>query len=375
MPSSIDASSPQPSTTLSSSPGMLARRLSSLIVLLSATSVPAANAQAAGHKLKGESANPYRVLHKIPVPGDGGYDFVYLDEAAHRLYLAHGTEVAVIDTTSQSVIGVIAGLVGAHGISVAAGSGKGFITNGKSDMVTVFDPKTLKATGEIKSTGKGPDALTYDPASRQLFVFNHASGEVTMIEPGTNKVTTTLNVGGALEVGRADGHGNVWVNVEDRSELVRIDSKKMVVAGRYPLAPCEEPTGLAVDAKHGRLFVGCGNKMMAVVNATTGKVVTTLAIGPGVDGTEFDPTTGDVFNACGKDGTLSVIHQDTADSYHVVQNLGTQLGARTLAVDTSSHRVFLAAAQFGDKPAPSETTPKPRAPILPGTFVVLVVGK
>jgi len=161
----------------------------------------------------------------------------------------------------------------------------------------------------------------------------------------------------------------------DRSELVRIDSKKMVVAGRYPLAPCEEPTGLAVDAKHGRLFVGCGNKMMAVVNGTTGKVVTTLAIGPGVDGTEFDPTTGDVFNACGKDGTLSVIHQDTADSYHVVQNLSTQLGARTLAVDTSSHRVFLAAAQFGDKPAPSETTPKPRAPILPGTFVVLVVGK
>jgi YVTN family beta-propeller protein len=335
----------------------------------------AANAHAAGDKVKGEPANGYRVLHKISVPGDGGYDFVYLDEAAHRLYAAHSTEVAVIDTASQSVIGVIAGLVGAHGISVAPRIGKGFITNGKSDMVTVFDPKTLKATGEIKSTGKSPDALTYDPASRQLFVFNHASGEVTVIEPGTNKVTTTLNVGGALEVGRADGRGNVWVNVEDRSEIVRIDSKKMVVSGRYPLAPCEEPTGLAVDAKHGRVFVGCGNKMMAVVNATTGKVVTTLAIGPGVDGTEFDPTTRDVFNACGKDGTLSVIHQDTADRYHVVQNLSTQLGARTLAVDTSSHRVFLAAAQFGDKPAPSETTPKPRAPILPGTFVVLVVGK
>jgi YVTN family beta-propeller protein len=354
---------------------MLARRLSSLIVLLSATSVPAANAHAAGHKLKGGSANPYRVVHKIPVPGDGGYDFVYLDDAAHRLYLAHGTEVAVVDTTSQSVIGVIAGLAGAHGISVAPGLGKGFITNGKSDTVTVFDPKTLKATGEIKSTGKDPDALTYDPATRQLFVFNHAGGEVTVVEPGTNKVTTTLHVGGALEVGRADGNGKVWVNVEDRSEIVRIDSKKMVVADRYPLAPCEEPTGLAVDAKHGRVFVGCGNQMMAVVNATTGKVVTTLAIGPGVDGTEFDPTTGDVFNACGKDGTLSVIHQDTADRYHVVQNLSTQLGARTLAVDTSSHRVFLAAAQFGAKPAPSETTPKPRAPILPSTFVVLVVGK
>jgi len=344
-----------------------------LLVLLAA--VPAANTQAAGDKSKGEPANAYRVLQKIPVPGDGGYDFVHLDEAAHRLYVAHSTEVAVIDTTSQSVIGVVAGLAGAHGISVVPGIGKGFITNGKSGVVTVFDPKTLKTTGEFKSTGKSPDALTYDPASRQLFVFNHASGEVTVIDPATNKVTTTLNVGGALEVGRADGHGNLWVNVEDRSEIVRVDSKKMVVAGRYPLAPCEEPTGLAVDAKHGRVFVGCGNKMMAVVNATTGKVVTTLAIGPGVDGTEFDPTAGNVFNACGKDGTLSVIHQDTADSYHVVQNLSTQLGARTLALDTSSHRVFLAAAQFGDKPAPSETTPKPRAPILPGTFVVLVVGK
>ena len=343
--------------------------------MMSATGVLAAPAQAAGDKVKGEPANGYRVLHKIPVPGDGGYDFVYLDDTAHRLYLAHSTEVAVIDTTSQSVVGVIAGLAGAHGISVAPRLGKGFITNGKSDTVTVFDPKTFKATGEIKSTGKGPDALTYDQATRQLFVFNHASGEVTVIEPGTNKVTTTLNVGGALEVGRADSIGSVWVNVEDRNEIVRIDSKKMAVVGRYPLAPCEEPTGLAVDAKHGRVFVGCGNKMMAVVNATTGKVVTTLAIGPGVDGTEFDPTTGDVFNACGKDGTLSVIHQDTADRYHVVQNLSTQLGARTLAVDTSSHRVFLAAAQFGDKPAPSDTIPKPRAPILPGTFVVLVVGK
>jgi len=375
MPFLSDSSTLQPSTTRASSPGMLARWLWSFLTTMSATGMLAGNAQAAGDKVKGEPANGYRVLHKIPVPGDGGYDFVYLDEAAHRLYAAHSTEVSVIDMVSRSVIGVIAGLAGAHGTSVVPGVGKGFITNGKSGTLTVFDPKTLKTTGEIKSTGKGPDALTYDPASRQLFVFNHASGEVTVIDPGTNKVTTTLNVGGALEVGRADGQGNVWVNVEDRNEIVRIDSKKMVVAGRYPLAPCEEPTGMAIDAKHGRLFVGCGNKMMAVVNAISGKVVATLDIGPGVDGTEFDATTGEVLNACGKDGTLSVIHQDTADTYHVVQNLSTQLGARTLAVDTSSHRIFLAAAQFGDKPAPSEANPKPRAPILPGTFVVLVVGK
>ena len=346
-----------------------------LFTLLSATSALAASSQAAGDKSKGEPTNAYRVLHKIPVPGDGGYDYVYLDENAHRLYVAHSTEVAVIDTTSQSGIGVIAGLAGAHGINVVPGIGKGFITSGKSSLVTVFDPKTLKTTGEIRSTGKSPDALTYDPASRQLFVFNHASGEATVIDPATNKITATLKVGGALEVGRADGRGNVWVNVEDRSEIVRIDSNKMVVAGRYPLAPCEEPTGMALDTKHGRLFVGCGNKMMAVVDARSGKIVTTLAIGPGVDGTEFDATTGDVFNACGKDGTLSIIHQDSADKYHLVQNVSTQLGARTLAVDTSSHRVFLATAQFGDKPVASEANPKPRAPILPGTFVVLVVGR
>ena len=369
---------PQPHPTLPFSRGILSRWLLSLILLLSAalaTKAQAAEAQAAGDKVNGEPANAYRVLRKIPVPGDGGYDFLYLEEAAHRLYVAHSAEVAVIDTASEAVIGAISGLAGAHGISIVPGVGKGFITNGKSGMVTVFDPKSLKTTGEIKSTGKSPDALTYDPASRQLFVFNHASGEVTVIDPATNKVTTTLDVGGALEVGRADGHGNVWVNVEDRSEIVRIDSKKMKVTGHYPLAPCEEPTGLALDAKHDRLFVGCGNKMMAVVNGVSGKVVTTLAIGPGVDGTEFDSNTGDVFNACGKDGTLSVIRQDTADKYHVVQNLGTQMGARTLAADTSSHRVFLAAAQFGDKPVASETNPKPRAPILPGTFVVLVVGK
>ncbi|MGA7741065.1 MAG: YncE family protein [Polyangia bacterium] len=346
-----------------------------LVVLLASATSPRDAVSAQGKKARQEPAGTYRVLQKIPVPGDGGYDYLFLDEAANRLYVSHGTEVAVLDATTGAIIGVVAGLAGVHGISVVSEIGKGFITNGKSGMVTVFDPKTLKSTAEIKSTGKNPDALVYDPASRRLFVFNHSSGQVTVIDPAMNVVTTTLDVGGALEFGRADGRGSVWVNVEDRSEIVRIDSKKMAIAGRFPLAPCEEPTGLALDAKHGRLFVGCGNSMMAVVDASSGKVITTLAIGPGVDGTDFDATTGDVFNACGKDGTLSVIHQDAADKYHIVQNLSTQPRARTLAVDTTSHRVFLPAAQFGDKPAPSVADPKPRAPTAPGTFVVLVVGK
>jgi YVTN family beta-propeller protein len=347
----------------------------SSFALLAATSVLAASAQVANAKDTAESASAYRVVQKIPIPGDGGYDYVYVDASAHRLYIAHGTEVAVLDANAGAMIGVIAGLAGVHGISVVPGTGKGFITNGKSNMVTVFDPKTLKSTGEIKSTGEKPDALTFDPASRKLFVFNHASGDVTVIDPGTNKVTTTLHVGGVLEFARADGQGNVWVNVEDRSEILRIDAKRMAVTGRYPLAPCAEPTGLALDDKHGRLFVGCRNKMMAVVEATSGKVVTTLAIGPGVDGTEFDAVTGDVFNACGMDGTLWVHHQDATDKYHLVQKVVTQLGARTLGLDPASHRVFLAAAKFGNVPAASVTEPKPRPPILPGTFTVLVVGK
>ena len=343
------------------------------IVLASTASVRNAGS-AQGVKAKGEPAKSYRVLQKIPIPGDGGYDYLYLDDSAKRLYVSHGTEVAVLDATSGAMVGTIAGLAGVHGISVVPGIGKGFITNGKSGMVTVFDPKTLKSTGEIKSTGKNPDALIYDPSSRRLFVFNHSSGQVTAIYPATNVVTATIDVGGALEFARADGQGSVWVNVEDRSEIARIDSRKMAIAGRFPLAPCAEPTGLALDTKNSRLFVGCGNNMMAVVNASSGKVITTLTIGPGVDGTDFDATTGDVFNACGKDGTLSVIHQDAADKYHVVQNLRTQLRARTLAVDSTSHRAFLSAAQFGDTPAPSPADPKPRPPTLPGTFVVLVVG-
>jgi 40-residue YVTN family beta-propeller repeat len=345
-----------------------------LVMLLSSASASRASA-AQTDKAKGGSVNEYRVLQRIPIPGDGGYDYLYLDDSAKRLYVSHGTEVAVLDSTSGAIIGVITGLAGVHGISIVPGLGKGFITNGKSGMVTVFDPKTLKSTGEIKSTGKNPDALIYDPSSRRLFVFNHGSGQVTVIDPATNVVTATLDVGGALEFARADGQGRVWVNVEDRNEIVRIDSKRMAIAGRFPLAPCEEPTGLALDAKNRRLFVGCGNRMMAVVNASSGKVTATVAIGPGVDGTDFDATTGDVFNGCGKDGTLSVIHQDAADKYHVVQNLSTQLRARTLVLDSTSHRVFLSAAQFGDMPAPSAADPKPRAPTLPGTFVVLVVGK
>jgi YVTN family beta-propeller protein len=347
----------------------------SLSTLLAATGALAASAQVAHAKDTTQPTDGYRVLHKIPIPGDGGYDYVYVDESAHRLYLAHATEVAVLDTKAGAVIGVIAGLAGVHGISVVPGIGKGFITNGKSNMVTVFDTKTLKATGEIKSTGEKPDALTYDPASRKLFVFNHASGDVTVMDPTTNKVTTNLHVGGVLEFARADGQGNVWVNVEDRSEIVRIDAKRMAVAGRYPLTPCEEPTGLALDGKHGRLFVGCRNKMMAVVEAASGKVVTTLAIGPGVDGTEFDAVTGDVFNACGMDGTLWVHHQDAADKYHLVQKLVTQVGARTLGLDPASHRIFLAAAKFGNAPAASAAEPRPRPPLLPGTFTVLVVDK
>ncbi len=306
----------------------------------------------------------WALIKKVPVPGDGGYDYLYVDDAARRLYVSHGPEVAVLDADSQAVVGIIKGLNGTHGIVVVPEVKKGFITNGKSSTITIFDPKTLKISGEIISTGKNPDALIYDPASRKVFVFNHSSGNVTVFDPNSGKVTSTIDVGGALEFGRADGKGAVWVNVEDKNQVARIDSKTMRVTARWPLTPCEEPTGMALDKKHRRLFVGC-NEKMAVLNADTGNVISTLPIGKGVDATDFDASTGDIYNSCGGDGTMVVIHQDGADTYHVASTVKTQPRAKTLTLDPKTHRVFLSAAIF----------PPAKGPAMPGTFAVLVYGK
>jgi YVTN family beta-propeller protein len=243
------------------------------------------------------------------------------------------------------------------------------------NVVGVYDEKTGKSVGEVKA-GENPDAVMYDPASKQIFAFNNHGGTATVIDPKTLKVTATIEIGGKLEFGRADGKGNVWVNAEDKSEIIHLDSKKRTVLARWKLAPCEEPTGLAFDEKHRRLFAGCNNNMMVVVDADSGKVITTAPIGPGVDATAFDPATGDIFNSCGGgDGSLVVVHQDGADKYSVAQTIATQKRAKTLAVDAKTHRVFVTAGSFGPAPAATPENPKPRPPMVPGSFGVMIFQK
>jgi YVTN family beta-propeller protein len=318
----------------------------------------------------------YKLARKIPLEGAGSYwDYLFVDDGARRVYVSFGGEVIVVDADSGAVVTKLAAGKRVHGIAVAAPAGRVFVTDGEAGAVAVFDAKTGEPAGQVKA-GQNPDAILYDPASRQIFAFNHSGGTATVIDPATLKVTATVDVGGTLEFGRADGKGTVWVNVEDKSQVVRIDSRKRKVTGRWDLAPCQEPTGLALDARKRRLFVGCGNSMMAVLDADKGQVITTVPIGPGVDATDFDPATGNIFNSCGGgDGSLAVIHQDGPDKYSLVENVPTQRRAKTLAVDRRTHRIFISAASFGPAPAASPTAPRPRPPMIPGSFSLLVFEK
>jgi YVTN family beta-propeller protein len=313
----------------------------------------------------------YHVAKKVAVPGAATYyDYLSFDPASRRLYVSFGGQVAVIDGDKDALLGMLAGAKKVHGMAVAGG--RIFVSDGATDSVHVYDASTRQPAGEVK-TGKNPDAIIYDAGTKQVFAFNHSGGSVTVIDPATLAVKATIAVPGALEMGRADGKGTVWVAVEDKHELVRLDVVAHKVTAHWPLKPCEEPSGLGFDAKTRRLFVGCGNKLLAVVNADTGAVITTLPIGPGVDGTDFDPGTRTVFASCGGDGgTLAVIKQESADKYAVVANVPTQVRAKTLAVDPKTHRVFVSAASF-TTPAATATEPKPRGAMVPGTFNVLIL--
>jgi DNA-binding beta-propeller fold protein YncE len=275
-----------------------------------------------------------------------------------------------------------------HGIALAPEFGRGFISNGQSGTVTIFDLKTFAKIGDDVPAGKNPDAIVYDPSSKRVFAFNGRSSDATAIDAKDGKLAGTIALEGQPEFAAADGKGHVYVNIENKSEIVDIDAKKLAVEHRWPLAPCEEPSGMAMDTKSRRIFSGCHNKMVAVVNADTGKVVATPAIGEGVDATAFDPGTGYVFNSCG-DGTLSVAHEDSPDKYTVVEQVKTIARARTMALDTKTHNVYLAIADFEPAPPPSTPAPtppagdkggdkgqqRPRMRVVPGTFGVLEYGR
>jgi len=323
--------------------------------------------------VKAFSPAQYQVKQKYVLGGDGGWDYLTFDAAGKRLFISRGTHVMVVDPYKGSVVGDIPDTAGVHGIAIAQDLGKGFTSNGRDNSVTVFDLKTLKQTAKIKIDGENPDAILYDPSSKRVFTFNGRSKNATVIDATNDKVVGNIPLDGKPEFGVADGKGGVFVNIEDKSEVTSIDAKKAVVIKSWPLAPCEEPSGLAMDLKSRRLFAGCHNKMMAVIDADSGKVIATPAIGEGVDANAFDADKQLAFSSNG-DGTLTVVHEDTPGKFSVVENAETQRTARTMALDTTNHDVYLVAAEIEMAP-PAKEGERPRRTMKPGTFTLLVVGK
>ena len=319
------------------------------------------------------AASPdYKVIKTYKIGGDGGWDYLTVDPSAHRLYISRATHVIVMDTESGKQVGDIPDTPGVHGIALATGLGRGFTSNGREGTVSIFDLGTLKTSSKVK-VGDNPDAILYDPASRHVFTFNGKSHDSTVIDAANGTVLGTIKLDGKPEFGVSDEKGGIFVNIEDKSEIQSLDPEKMQVKSTWPLAPCEGPSGLAMDRKNRRLFSGC-DKLMAIMDADSGKVVSAQPICDGVDATAYDADRALVFASC-HDGTMTILHQDGADKYSVAQTISTQKGARTMALDPDTHLAYTVTAQFGPPPAATAENPRPRPAILPDSFVVLVVGK
>ena len=307
-----------------------------LLIFTLSLSLLAASAQTAGG---------YHVTKKIPIAGEGSWDYLTIDEAARRLYVSHGTQVEVLDVDSGAIVGKIANTLGVHGIAIAPDLGRGFVSNGQSSTVTIFDLKTLKTIADVP-TGKKPDAIIYDPATSRVLAFNGGSNSATAIQAADGKVAGTVDLGGGPEFAVADGSGYVYDNLEDESLVLKINSRSLKVEQRWPTAPCASPSSMAMDRPNRRLFVGCRSKVMAVMNADTGQVITTLPIGDHVDATAFDPDSRLIFNSNGE-GTITVIHQDSPDKFSVVENVKTLPRAKTMTLDPKTHQLFLSTAEAG----------------------------
>jgi len=308
-------------------------------------SIPCANAA---------PAEGYSIVKKIPLPGEGSWDYLTVDEGARRLYVTHATQVQVIDIDSGKVVGTIPNKLGVHGVALVSDLGKGFLSDGKAEKVTIFDLKTLKPIADVDA-GKKTDAIIFDSATGRVFAFNGESKSVTVIEAATGKVAGTVDLGGGPEYAAADGQGFVYNNLEEENLVLKIDARKLTVNQRWPTAPCSAPSSMAIDRTNRRLFIGCRSKVMAVLNVDTGKVMTTLPIGDHVDATIYDPDFKLIFNANGE-GSITIIRQDSPDTYSVVETVKTLPKAKTMALDPRTHRLFLSTAEGGK-------------------FEVLVVGK
>jgi len=314
----------------------------------------------------------FAVTKRLPVGAEGGWDYLVVEAGGKRLFVSRGSHVLAVDTDSGKVVGDIQGTDGVHGIALAPELGRGFTSNGRSSTVSVFDLSTLAVTSTVKTTGENPDAILYDASSKRVFVFNGRGQNATVLDAASLAVVGTIPLGGKPEFAQADGQGRVFVNVEDKNEIAVLDALKLTVAARWPLSPCDEPAGLAIDRKSQRLFAGCHNNLLVALSSVDGKIVSKVPIGEGNDAVGFDEERGLVFASNG-DGTLAVVRETTPGSYAVVQTVETQKGARTHAVDQKGHRIFLPAARYGPPPSPTAERPNPRPPMLPGTFEILVV--
>ena len=326
---------------------------------------------AAGPQSPGPSG--YHLAKKVKLGGTGGWDYLEVDPATHRLFISRGTHVVVFDPDQGKIVGDIPDTQGVHGIAIANEFNKGFTTNGRTADSTIFDLASLKARGNVK-TDKDSDAVIYDPFSKRVFTFNGDANTSSAIDAATDKLVATFPLGGGPEFAATDGKGKIFVNLEDKSALVKFDAKTLKVENTWPLAPCESPSGLAIDADHEILVVGCHNKLMAFVDGNSGKVVGTVPIGQGVDANRFDPATGYAFASCG-DGTLTIAHEDSPAKFSLVEKMDTQRGARTMALDYATHTVYLVTAEFGPAPAATAENPRPRPTMVPDSFTLLVYGK
>ena len=330
--------------------------------------VPIVFALAAAAPLLAQSASSYRITHTYPLGGDGSWDYIVPDPPNHRVFIARQTRVMVVDEDNGRLLGEVADVHGAHGTAVVASAGHGFATSGSDKSVVMFDLKTFKALGRIPAA-EDADAIIYDSASSRVFTFNGDAHSSTVIDPAGTLITN-IALGGKPEYGASAGDGKVYANLTDTSEVVEIDASRATVARRWPTAPCRQPVAMAIDTAHRRLFSGCRSGVLAISDYQAGKVVATAPIGAGVDGAAYDPASGDVF-ASNADGTLTVIHQDSPDQYHVAENVQTPQFSRNMGLDPTNQRLFVASAKFGPVPAGG----RGRGPVLPDSFALLVIER
>ncbi len=324
---------------------------------------------AAAALLAAQSAGSYHVTHTWKLGGEGSWDYIVPDPPNHRLFIARQNRVMVVDSDKGTLLGEVTGIKGAHGTAVAEKSGHGFATSGNDQSVVMFDLKTFQTLGRIPAA-EDADAIVYDPPSNRVFTLNGDAHSSTVIDPQAGALITNIPLGGKPEYGASAGDGMVYANLTDTSEVVEIDAKKATVARRWSTAPCKQPVSMAVDTAHHRLFSGCRSGVMAVSDYQAGKVVATLPIGNGVDGAGYDAASGNAF-ASNANGTLTVIHQDSPDQYHVLESVPTPMGSRNMGLDPTTHRIFAVSAEFGTLPGGGRGRP----PVLPGTFAVMVIEK